>query len=234
MERIGEELRVRERGAAETRDHDARLVFRLLIMELEETEIAAVEPLQPAGSTPARLYFDGGSRGNPGTAGSGAVLLVRDDDTWNIAWYGAKYLGASASNNVAEYEALLLGLHAAQDLQLENIAVYGDSQLISDQLQGRATVKNATLATAFQTARDLLENTRRFTITYTNTMADYLANKAMDAKQSCSKRVGSSGSGDQWLLRQIEKRKGQDLLFKPHAGAKSREEARAAVGRLSG
>lgn len=237
MERISEELRVRERSAADARDHDGRLVCRLLIAELEGAETTAVKPFQPEESTLPRLYFGGGSRGNPGVAGSGAVLLVHTYDTSRIVWYGAKYLGPLASNNVAEYEALLIGLHAAQDMKLDDGAVFGDSQLISNQLQDRVTVKNETLVTAFKTARELLENTRRFTITHIHKVEHNGRLPCQQSRERTTKlqrRVESSDSGSTWLLRQVGRRMEQDLLFKPHAGAKPRGEATAAAGQSSG
>lgn len=158
MERIEEELHIRERAAQEKRDHDGRLIYKMLIGELERAETTADTQHETATDTSARLYFDGGSRGNPGVAGAGAVLLTYTAAGWQAAWYGTRFLGDTASNNNAEYNALLLGLRAAKTAGLQKIDVFGDPQLVSNQLSGKAAVRDAKLTPFFTEARELLED----------------------------------------------------------------------------
>ena len=97
----------------------------------------------------ATLFADGGSRGNPGPAASAAILL--DGEGEPIEEIGA-YLG-EATNNVAEWTALLLGLEAAQRRGIRRLAVRLDSELVVKQLRGEYRVKNAGLLPLYQKAR---------------------------------------------------------------------------------
>jgi broad specificity phosphatase PhoE/ribonuclease HI len=124
---------------------------------------------------------DGGSRGNPGTAGYGAVVL--DADTGEVL---AQRLGALgiATNNVAEYEGLIAGLTAAAELGADSVEVRMDSKLVVEQMSGRWQIKHPGLRPLAARAADLA---RRFTsVRYTwiprerNRRADALANAAMD------------------------------------------------------
>ena len=97
------------------------------------------------------LQFDGGSRGNPGTAGAGAVLYTvdNDGDENNVIgktekWAGYFYIGNS-TNNVAEYMGLIEGLRQAIVLDIKNIEIEGDSQLVISQLNGTYRVKHPNL-----------------------------------------------------------------------------------------
>jgi ribonuclease HI len=76
------------------------------------------------------LYFDGGSRGNPGLSGCGAILYNESQD---CIWSGGKYLG-SQTNNVAEYNGLIMGLEAAADLGTAALEIRGDSRLVINQV----------------------------------------------------------------------------------------------------
>ena len=97
------------------------------------------------------LQFDGGSRGNPGTAGAGAVLytLHDDGDENNVIkktekWAGYFYIG-NTTNNVAEYMGLIEGLKQAIVLDIKYIEIEGDSQLVISQLNGIYRVKHSNL-----------------------------------------------------------------------------------------
>jgi ribonuclease HI len=97
------------------------------------------------------LQFDGGSRGNPGTAGAGAVLytLHGDGDENNVIkktekWAGYFYIG-NTTNNVAEYMGLIEGLKQAIVLDIKYIEIEGDSQLVISQLNGIYRVKHSNL-----------------------------------------------------------------------------------------
>ncbi len=84
------------------------------------------------------LYFDGGSRGNPGIAGCGAALCKKVGATEEWIWSGAKYLHTQ-TNNVAEYNGLIMGLEAAADLELAPLHIKGDSKLVLNQVPSTCT-----------------------------------------------------------------------------------------------
>jgi ribonuclease HI len=129
----------------------------------------------------ARLFTDGGARGNPGPAAFGYVLEAEDGTV--LAAHG-EAIGV-ATNNVAEYSALIAGLAKAAELQIAEVEVVSDSELMVKQMQGVYRVKNETL-------RDLsLEAARNARavgkVTYTavrrehNKLADQLVNDALDS-----------------------------------------------------
>ncbi|GLX48457.1 bifunctional RNase H/acid phosphatase [Streptomyces hygroscopicus subsp. hygroscopicus] len=125
---------------------------------------------------------DGGSRGNPGPAGYGAV--VRDAATGATLLEAAEYLGVT-TNNVAEYRGLLAGLHAAHTLDpAAAVHVRMDSRLVVEQMSGRWQVKHPAMKPLALEARGVFPPDR---VTYEwipraeNKHADRLANEAMDA-----------------------------------------------------
>lgn len=126
------------------------------------------------------LHADGASRGNPGHAGAGAVLL--DQNGEEIAVF-KRYLGKT-TNNVAEYEALLMGLKGAQDMGVATLTVKLDSELLVKQLTGAYRVKSPHLKPLHKRALDLLKGFSRVDIIHVrrdlNKLADKLANKAID------------------------------------------------------
>jgi ribonuclease HI len=129
-----------------------------------------------------RAAIDGGARGNPGEAGCGVVLEVgrrREEHTL--------YLG-TATNNVAEYAALLALLERAHALGLEELAVRSDSQLLVEQVNGGYRVKAPHLKPLWVRARALAAGLRRFSIVHVsreaNRRADALANRAIESRTS--------------------------------------------------
>eukprot|EP00584_Thalassiosira_punctigera_P024493 CAMPEP_0172576600 /NCGR_PEP_ID=MMETSP1067-20121228/137807_1 /TAXON_ID=265564 ORGANISM="Thalassiosira punctigera, Strain Tpunct2005C2" /NCGR_SAMPLE_ID=MMETSP1067 /ASSEMBLY_ACC=CAM_ASM_000444 /LENGTH=399 /DNA_ID=CAMNT_0013369275 /DNA_START=290 /DNA_END=1486 /DNA_ORIENTATION=- len=139
--------------------------------------------------SPERTYvlrFDGGSRGNPGTAGSGMVLY--DGEDGSELWSGYQYLGDKKTNNEAEYMALITGLRCARSLGVENIVVQGDSQLILRQIEGKYKVKSLSLKDYYKEALSLSREFASFHTSHIerarNARADELANIAMDTKSS--------------------------------------------------
>ncbi len=138
---------------------------------------------------------DGGSRGNPGPAGYGA--LVRDGDTGEILAERAGFLGL-ATNNVAEYRGLIAGLRAARGIDATAaLDVRLDSKLIVEQMSGRWKIKHPDMRTLAAIARSVTGGTR---VSYTwqprrdNADADSLANEAMDS-ESLSIRRGHDADG---------------------------------------
>lgn len=99
----------------------------------------------------ATVHFDGASSGNPGKAGAGAIVEI-DGREERLS----KSLGR-ATNNEAEYEALILGLRFAKAQGAREVTVRGDSQLVIRQLQGRYRVNAENLAPLYDQAKELLD-----------------------------------------------------------------------------
>jgi ribonuclease HI len=127
-----------------------------------------------------RLYTDGAARGNPGPAGLGVVI---EDDAGLRLRGLCRYLGV-ATNNQAEYQALIEGLKAVRDWKPDRLEVYLDSKLVVEQLAGRFRVRNRPLAHLAQQAQELLEEFPEVAISHVprekNRGADALANRAID------------------------------------------------------
>ena len=126
------------------------------------------------------LHIDGGSRGNPGPAGCGAVLL---DTAGGVLAEESRFIGRATSNE-AEYHSLLLGLHAARRRGASDVTVRADSQLLVRQLNGAYKVKSARLMPLFQAATEALREFVSWRAEHVpremNAHADSLANRAMD------------------------------------------------------
>jgi probable phosphoglycerate mutase len=128
----------------------------------------------------AILYADGACRGNPGPAGAGAVLL---DGTGRVIAELTKFLGV-ATNNVAEYEGLIIGLERAQRLGVDELEVRMDSKLVVEQMSGRWKIKHPNMKPLALKAGALLATFPKRTITHVprdqNEIADALSNRAID------------------------------------------------------
>ena len=126
--------------------------------------------------------MDGGARGNPGPAAVAAVATAPDGG--DLAERNA-YIG-EATNNVAEYKAVLLGLELARDLAASEVEVVNDSELVARQLQGAYKVKNAGLKPLFLETLQALRGFDRWTIRTvrreSNERADELVNEALDQR----------------------------------------------------
>ncbi len=126
------------------------------------------------------IYTDGGARGNPGPAGIGAVLYNEDQE---VLAKISQYLGV-ATNNQAEYQALILALKKALELGAEEVNCYLDSELVVCQLNREYKVKNKDLAPLFLSIYNLSLSFKKITFTHIprerNKLADQLANEAMD------------------------------------------------------
>ncbi len=131
----------------------------------------------------ATLFADGGSRGNPGPAAAGAVLFDEDDHV--LAEVG-EYLG-TATNNVAEWRALLAGLAKARELGVDDIRVRMDSELVVRQVTGVYRVKHADLIPLAAKAKSLLRTFRSYDIAHVprkaNAAADAVVNRYLDARE---------------------------------------------------
>ena len=129
------------------------------------------------------LFTDGGARGNPGPAAYGYVL--EDDDGSVLAAHGER-IGV-ATNNVAEYRALIAGLEKALELGLDEVGVVSDSELLVKQMTGEYRVKNEALRKLHVEASRVAR--RIGDVSYTavrrehNELADRLVNEALDTPE---------------------------------------------------
>ncbi|MDQ7820868.1 MAG: ribonuclease HI family protein [Armatimonadota bacterium] len=135
-------------------------------------------------SPPAKhlvLMVDGASRGNPGPAAIGVVVA---DARGRVVREIGEFIG-QATNNVAEYRALLRALEEARALGAESVDVRSDSELLVSQLRGTYRVKSPDLGPLYLEAVRLLRSFTRYTVTKVprgqNAAADALANQALDA-----------------------------------------------------
>jgi len=130
----------------------------------------------------AILWTDGAARGNPGPAGSGAILKT---PAGQVLFAESRYLGHT-TNNVAEYQALLMGLERALGVGVRRVEVRADSELLIKQLLGDYRVKSLGLKPLFDQAKALLARFDSFALTHVrrelNTEADQLANAGIDAR----------------------------------------------------
>jgi ribonuclease HI len=129
----------------------------------------------------ARLYTDGGARGNPGPAAYAYVLEAEDGTV--LAAHG-EAIGV-ATNNVAEYRALVEGLRKAAELVVGDVEVVSDSELLVKQMRGEYRVKNEALRELSLEASRLARAVGRVRYTAVrrehNELADRLVNEALDA-----------------------------------------------------
>ncbi len=133
-----------------------------------------------------RIYSDGGSRGNPGPAASGAVLKSMNGsiEGETIAT-ASKYLGHD-TNNQAEYTAIIIGLEKAKALGAMAVELYMDSELAVKQLKGEYRVKNPEIAKRFLEVKNLLTQFDHVKIKHVrrelNKEADAIVNEVLDEK----------------------------------------------------
>jgi ribonuclease HI len=126
------------------------------------------------------VNVDGGARGNPGPAAIGAVAATPDGE---ILERRGLAIGR-ATNNVAEYRALLLGIALAEELGAAEVELVGDSELIVKQVKGEYRVKDAALRDLHGQVRGALEGFDRWSIRHVrreqNAEADRLVNETLD------------------------------------------------------
>ena len=134
----------------------------------------------------ADLYFDGGSRGNPGLAGVGVKIINTNQHT--VIVEKSIFLGHT-TNNAAEYMGLIHGLQLAQQHAITRINIYTDSMLIVNHIQGTFKVRNSRLKPLYDKAIDLLKlfgdgyvisHVKSHVTGSENNRADELANEAMN------------------------------------------------------
>ena len=129
-----------------------------------------------------RIFSDGGARGNPGPA---AIAFIIQNETGKTLLSDTKYIGI-ATNNQAEYKAILSALQAASKLETENLTCYLDSELVTKQLQGKYRVKNPELKQLWQNvhqAKQQFANIKFINVPRTDRTiqkADKLLNQTLD------------------------------------------------------
>ena len=127
------------------------------------------------------VHVDGGARGNPGPAAAAAVLSTPEGEVVDEAH---EYLGV-ATNNVAEYRGLLLGLQRARALDADEVEVVNDSELVAKQVNGVYKVKHPDMRPLHAEALKALQGFARWSIRSVpraeNAAADALVNQALDA-----------------------------------------------------
>jgi ribonuclease HI len=145
------------------------------------------QPDQDAGRDAPRrrlvINVDGGARGNPGPAAIGVVV---SDPEGNVVDELSEPIG-SATNNVAEYRALLLGLERARALGATEVEVFNDSELVAHQVNGRYKVKHPDMKPLHAAALQALSGFESWSLTPVpraqNAHADALVNQCLDAQR---------------------------------------------------
>ena len=134
------------------------------------------------------IHVDGGARGNPGPAAVAAVATAADGD---VLAERSAYIG-EATNNVAEYRAVLLGLELARELGARRVEVVNDSELVARQVGGQYRVKNAALRPLFAETMAALRGFDSWAVRNVrrehNERADELVNLVLDREQSAGTR----------------------------------------------
>ena len=129
-----------------------------------------------------QLFTDGACRGNPGVGGAGAVITTSKGD---VIWEGKRYLDR-CTNNIAEYQALILGLEGARQIGVRHLEICLDSELLARQINGVYRVKNENLIPLMKAVRGVLSLFESVSVRHVpraqNRLADKLANQAIDEK----------------------------------------------------
>ena len=146
----------------------------------------ATSPIQGSperGLQKVTLYVDGSCKGNPGEGGAGVV--IKDEQARPVS-YIKRYLG-SVTNNIAEYQALILGLQKAKQLGSQEVEIYLDSELVVNQINGVYRVRDSKLKNLEREVRGLLKHFARWVMTHIpreeNREADRLAREAVRDKE---------------------------------------------------
>jgi len=152
------------------------------------TRPSASLSINPERSRRVDIFIDGASRGNPGPSGIGIVFC---DDKKNIVKKLFKFLG-NATNNVAEYSALIYALQEALIDRYEDVRINSDSELLTKQLTGEYRVKNENLRPYYDMFMHISRGFKKVEVVpitrEDNSLADKLANKAIDSRFDSSLR----------------------------------------------
>ncbi len=150
-------------------------------------ELAVKQSVSTSNLSEATIYTDGGSRGNPGESGIGIII---DSKEGRDGYY--QYIG-TATNNEAEYMALVKALEIAKEKGYSSVAVFCDSELIVKQVSGEYKTKSGVLYKHNSKIKEIIKDFSSFKISHVvrekNRDADRLANIAMDKKDNNLIRV---------------------------------------------
>jgi ribonuclease HI len=152
------------------------------------TAVTGEEPSAGMLLEAAKIYTDGGSRGNPGLSACAFVICSLDNTVVEKSGY---YIGV-ATNNQAEYYGFKKGLERARDLGINKITLHSDSQLVVNQMKGIYKVKNQELAPLNQDVKALADSFEKIDFTYIprelNKEADREVNRILDEQEASQKR----------------------------------------------
>ena len=167
-----------------TRDAAQKLLRGAARQLQQEPPPMSTPPKEVPQGRVVRVFSDGAARGNPGPAGAGAVLT---DTAGNVVARLGRFLGKQ-TNNVAEYQGLILGLSHARQLGFRNVEVRADSQLLVRQLKGEYAVKHAGLKPLHAEAMRLLRSFDHADLQHIpreqNALADEMSNRAIDEEMA--------------------------------------------------
>ena len=143
------------------------------------------------------LHTDGGARGNPGPAAIGVVVEVEHEGARELVAEVGEKIGV-ATNNVAEYRALIRGLEEASRLGATEVQAFLDSQLVVEQMNGRFKVKHENVVPLHRRAQELRNGFKKVTFGYVpraqNAGADALVNAALDGKLPATEEMGQAAA----------------------------------------
>ena len=149
---------------------------------LQEVELSSGDNITTLRS--AIIYSDGGSRGNPGPSASGFVIMTEGNE---VVSEGGAYLGIT-TNNVAEYQAVYLGLERAQELGVRVVDFRMDSLLVVNQMNGLWKIKHPDLAVIHHRIHELASKFEKVSFSHVrreyNKLADGVVNKVLDQHES--------------------------------------------------
>jgi len=153
------------------------------IIYFDFVKSVSTDPREAMDLEVAKLYTDGGSRGNPGPSAAAFVICNLDD---SVVEKSGIYLG-DTTNNRAEYQALRLGVERAKEIGIQTLSVFMDSQLVVNQINGSYKVKNPDLAPVHQEVIALSKLFKEITFTYIprelNKLADKEVNRVLDQQK---------------------------------------------------
>ena len=156
--------------------------------------VTARQATAPASRGTVTVHIDGASKGNPGLAAIGVVISQHGHTLREVA----EIIG-DATNNVAEYNALIVGLETALELGRPHVRVFSDSELLVRQVNGEYKVKSPLLAPLFGRVQSLIRRLESFELTHidraANAHADKLANQAITAHFAHAEHKGPKQTG---------------------------------------
>lgn len=159
-------------------------VYAEMTAEKSEPEVAKKTTGEMGDLTEAKLYTDGGSRGNPGASASACIILDMDG---NVVEKSGKYIGVT-TNNQAEYQALRWGMERLLELGVQRAEVYMDSLLVVNQMKGIFKVKNRDLWPIYENAKEVSKQFKSISFNHVprelNKEADGEVNRILDEKES--------------------------------------------------